>query len=60
VDSGGTAKGVQQQKGSASRVSTADRYSIPILHINNRVFSNLFILYFTLVDEAKGRKDTLM
>jgi len=46
MDSGGTTKEVQQQQGSASRVSTTYRYSIPILHIKNRGFSNLFYFVF--------------
>jgi len=44
VDSGGTTGGVQQQQGSASRASTADRYSIPVPSLNNGSFSNLFNL----------------
>jgi hypothetical protein len=56
VDSGGTTKEVQQQQGSASRVSTTDRYSIPILHINNRVFSNLFYFVFRTCGWGQGKK----
>ena len=45
MDSGGTTGGVQQQQGSASRASTADRYSIPVPSLNNGSFSNLFNLW---------------
>ena len=44
MDSGGTTGGVQQQQGSTSRASVADRYSIPVPSLNNGSFSNLFNL----------------
>jgi hypothetical protein len=37
--SGGTAGGVQQQQGNASRASTAGRYSVPISPLVNNYFN---------------------
>ena len=37
----GTARGVQQQQGNASRASTIDRYSIPISPLVNNYFNYL-------------------
>jgi hypothetical protein len=39
VVSGGTAGGVQQQQGNASRASTAGRYLVPISPLVNNYFN---------------------
>jgi hypothetical protein len=39
VVSGGTAGGVQQQQGNASRASTVGRYSVPISPLVNKYFN---------------------
>jgi hypothetical protein len=44
MDSRRTTEGVQQQQGSASRASAADRYSILVPSLSNCSFTNLFNL----------------
>jgi hypothetical protein len=45
MDSRRTTEGVQQQQGSASRASAADRYSILVPSLSNGSFTNLFNLW---------------
>jgi hypothetical protein len=59
VDSGGTTWGVQQQQGSTSRASVADRYSIPVPSLNNGSFSNLFNLWILCLWMRPKREDKM-
>ena len=61
VVSGGTAGGVQQQQGNASRASTTGRYSVPISPLVNNCYNYLLNYKFwcLLMWKRKGEKERL-
>ena len=63
VVSGGTAGGVQQQQGNASRVFTASRYLIPISPLVNNYFNKLLnykkTIWCLLMRKRKEKKERL-